>query len=175
MLVATGTHRPLGDAELRTLLPESLFDGRIAIVNHDCRDRESLRHLGRTARGTEVWVNRRYLDADLKILTGLVEPHFMAGVSGGAKAICPGLVGEAVTYGFHSAAMMADPGSRSLHLKDNPCYEEARAVAAMAGADFVVNATINRSQAPRRRLCGHARRGAPGGRVESCRRGRRGH
>ncbi len=146
VLVATGTHRPMSDAELRRILPAACFEGGVVIRNHDCRDRDGLRRLGRTARGTEVWINRHYLDADLKILTGLVEPHFMAGVSGGAKSICPGLVGEAVTYGFHSAAMMADPRSRSLNVRDNPCYDEARSVAAMAGSGFVVNVTINRSK-----------------------------
>ena len=146
ILVATGTHRPLTDAQLRSLLPDRLMDGRVTVMNHDCRDPAQLRLLGRTARGTEVWINRHYLDADMKILTGLVEPHFMAGMSGGPKSICPGLVGEKVTYGFHGAAMIADPRACSLNMDNNPCQEEARAVAAMAGSDFAVNVTINRGK-----------------------------
>jgi len=150
ILVATGTHHSLSENELRGFLPESVFNHSVIITNHVCTDRTSLRHIGRTARGTEVWINQHYLDANIKILTGLVEPHFMAGVSGGCKSICPGIVGEAVTYTFHGAAMMTDVHSDSLILEGNPCHEESLAVARMAGADFIVNVTINR----KRRLTG---------------------
>ena len=146
ILVATGTHRPMSDAELRQILPPSAFAPGVTVTNHRCTETAELRHIGRTARGTEVWINRRYLDADIKILTGLVEPHFMAGVSGGAKSICPGLVGEQVTYIFHGAAMMADARADSLLLEGNPCREESRAVAGMAGVDFIINATIDRNK-----------------------------
>ncbi len=150
ILVATGTHRAMEADELRRMLPESVFRAGIAVVNHDCRDAAALRRIGTTRRGTEIWLNRRYLEADLRILTGLVEPHFMAGVSGGPKSVCPGLVGEKATYVFHGARMMADPRSASLRLEDNPCQEEALEVATLAGVDFIVNATINRE----RRLTG---------------------
>ena len=143
ILVATGTHRPLSDAELRKLLPDSVFGGDISIANHSCTDGGMLRLAGRTARGTEAWINRRYLDADLKILTGLVEPHFMAGASGGPKSICPGLAGEALTRVFHGAELLADERSASLVLDGNPCHEESMAVARMAGADFIVNVTLD--------------------------------
>jgi len=146
ILVATGTHRPMTDAELRGLLTPAAFTPGVTVTNHRCTAAAELRHIGRTARGTEVWINRRYLDADIKILTGLVEPHFMAGVSGGAKSICPGLVGEQVTYVFHGAAMMADARADSLSLDGNPCREESRAVAGMAGVDFIVNVTIDRNK-----------------------------
>lgn len=146
LLVATGTHRPLTHEELQDLLPPDACDGTIELVNHRCTDVASLRFLGRTPRGTEAWVNARYLDADLKILTGLVEPHFMAGLSGGRKAICPGLVGEAATYVFHGAALMADERSDSLVLEGNPCHEEASAVARLAGADFILNVTLDREK-----------------------------
>ncbi len=143
ILVATGTHRPLTDTELRHMLPDRVFDGQICVTNHVCTDRAALRSLGRTPRGTEVSVNARYLDADIKILTGLVEPHFMAGASGGPKSVCPGLVGEEATYVFHGAELMADPDSTSLIMEGNPCQAEAMAVAEMAGVDFIVNVTLN--------------------------------
>ncbi|MCX7007536.1 MAG: nickel-dependent lactate racemase [Kiritimatiellaeota bacterium] len=146
ILVATGTHRPMTEAELRQILPPAAFAPGVTVTNHRCTETAELRHIGRTARGTEVWINRRYLDADIKILTGLVEPHFMAGVSGGTKSICPGLVGEQVTYIFHGAAMMADARADSLLLDGNPCREESRAVAGMAGVDFIVNVTIDRNK-----------------------------
>ncbi len=150
VLVATGTHRLMTTDELRGLLTPAAFHAGVEIVNHDCRDDASLRCIGNTRRGTEIWLNRRYLDADLKILTGLVEPHFMAGVSGGPKSVCPGLIGEKGTYVFHGARMMADARAASLQLENNPCQEEAMEVARKAGVDFIVNVTIGRD----RRLTG---------------------
>ncbi|MBI2441715.1 MAG: DUF2088 domain-containing protein [Lentisphaerae bacterium] len=146
LLVATGTHRPLAREELQRLLPSGVFDGSIELVNHCCTDTAGLRLVGRTPRGTQAWVNARYLDADLKILTGLVEPHFMAGLSGGPKTICPGLVGEAATYIFHGASLMANERSDSLVLEGNPCHEEALAVARLSGADFILNVTLDRQK-----------------------------
>ena len=146
ILVATGTHRPLSDAELRLLLPDSVFDGGVVVRNHSCTSTDELRLIGRTRRGTEAWINRHYLDAEIKILTGLVEPHFLAGASGGPKAVCPGLSGERLTYVFHSAEMLAHESARSLVLDGNPCQEEALAVARMAGVDFIVNVTLNKDR-----------------------------
>ncbi|NLG83886.1 MAG: nickel-dependent lactate racemase [Firmicutes bacterium] len=143
VLVATGTHRPLTEKELRAMLDPRVFKCGIRIKNHDCRDKAALAYLGTTARGSKVYVNREYLAADLKILTGLVESHFMAGVSGGRKAICPGLVGEETTYIFHGAEMLSSPQARDLVLEGNPCHEEALEIARMAGADYIVNVTID--------------------------------
>ena len=146
ILVANGTHRALSEAELRRFLPESVFANRMRVTNHVCTDRSQLRLLGRTRRGTEVWINRHYMEADIKILTGLVEPHFMAGASGGAKSICPGLVGQEATHIFHGAEMMSNSRASSLVLDGNPCREESQNVASMAGADFIVNVTLNRDR-----------------------------
>lgn len=154
VLVATGTHHALDEKALRALLPEAAFAPGIRVVNHDCRDRGSLRCCGRTSRGTEARVDTRYLDADIKMLTGLVEPHFMAGFSGGRKAICPGLVGLEATQVFHGPELMADPRSDSLVLDGNPCHEEALEVARMAGCDFLVNVTIEREKRLTGVFCG---------------------
>ena len=143
ILVATGTHRPLSGDELRAMLPAAAFADGVEVINHVCTDRDSLVRLGATPRGTEVWINRRYVEADVKVLTGLVEPHFCAGASGGPKSICPGMVGEDVTRVFHGAEILADPRSTSMVLDGNPCQQEARAVAAMAGSDFIVNVTLD--------------------------------
>jgi len=143
ILVANGTHRPLAEAELKKFLPAHIFKSGIPVINHLCREKRELRLIGRTPRGSEIWINRHYLDADLKILTGLVEPHFMAGFSGGRKSICPGLIGEESTYIFHGPQFMSDARSTSLNLKHNPCHEEALAMARAAGADFIVNVTLD--------------------------------
>ncbi len=143
ILVATGTHRGLTDGELRDMLDERVFEHGVAVINHDCRDQEDLVHLGRTQRGSEIFINRHYVEADIKILTGLVESHFMAGVSGGRKSVCPGLLGEQGTYVFHGAAMLADAAARDLVLEGNPCHDEALEVAKRAGVDFIVNVTLD--------------------------------
>lgn len=83
ILVANGTHRPLTESELREMLDPMVFEVNIPVLNHDCKDRANLISLGETSRGSRIWINRHYMEADLKILTGLVESHFMAGTSGG--------------------------------------------------------------------------------------------
>ena len=143
ILVATGTHRPLTDDELRSMLDQKVFDLGIPIINHDCKDAEHLTHLGVTSRGTQIYIDSYYIDADIKILTGLVESHFMAGASGGRKSICPGLVGETGTFIFHGPEMLDHPKSTDLVLAGNPCHEEALEVAKTAGADFIVNVTLD--------------------------------
>jgi len=143
ILVATGTHRPLSDQELREMLDTRVFDYRIPIKNHNCRDKNNLTYLGKTMRGSSVYINRGYMAADIKILTGLVETHFMAGASGGRKSICPGLIGEESIYIFHGAPMLASPNARDLIIDDNPCHQEALEVAKKAGADYIINVTLD--------------------------------
>lgn len=145
VLVANGTHRQLSRAELEAMLDPRVFRSEVQIINHDCRAEDDLVFLGTTRRGTETYVNKHYVQADIKILTGLVESHFMAGASGGRKSICPGLVGEKGTYIFHSAPILASPNARDLVLSGNPCHEEALEIAQMAGADFIVNVTLDHS------------------------------
>lgn len=146
IIVACGTHRPMEKSELHNILGGSAFQPGIEVINHIATDETMLRSIGSTERTPEVTVNRHYLDAELKIATGLVEPHFMAGFSGGRKAICPGICGQSVTYGFHSASILNEKGATSLVLEGNPCHEEAMRIARMAGVDFIVNVTLNSDQ-----------------------------
>lgn len=120
VLVATSTHRGLREQELRAMIDPAIFELGIEVVNHDCRETEMMCHLGRNARGTEIYIDSRYVEADIKILTGLVESHFMAGASGGRKSICPGLVGEAGTNIFHGPQMLEDLLATDLVLEGNP-------------------------------------------------------
>ena len=143
ILVATGTHRPLSEKELREMLDPRVFDYRIPIKNHNCRDKNNLAYLGKTSRSSSVYINRDYMEADIKILTGLVETHFMAGASGGRKSICPGLIGEESIYIFHGAPMLASPKANDLIINDNPCHQEALEVAKKAGADYILNVTLD--------------------------------
>jgi nickel-dependent lactate racemase len=146
ILVGCGTHRPMAEPELRDMLGDSAFQDGIEVINHVSTDEAMLRSIGKTDRTPDVKVNRHYLDAQLKIATGLVEPHFMAGFSGGRKAICPGVCGRSVTYGLHSASILNEERSTNLVLDGNPCHEEALRIARMAGVDFIVNVTIDNNR-----------------------------
>lgn len=143
VIVANGTHRPLSEAELEDMLGKDVFRSGIKIINHIASDDSMLRYIGSTRLISDIRVNKHYLDADLKIITGLVEPHFMAGFSGGRKAICPGICGQSVTNDFHSALILEDLNTASLVLQDNPCHEQSLQIAKMAGVDFLVNVIID--------------------------------
>lgn len=143
ILVATGTHRAVTESELRKMIDPKIFDMEIEIKNHKCKDKDNLVYLGKTSRDSEVFINKDYMESDIKILTGLVESHFMAGASGGRKSVCPGIIGEQSTYVFHGAKLLNSPDAKDLNLDENPVHEEALEVAKMAGVDFIVNVTLD--------------------------------
>lgn len=143
LLVATGTHRPMREEELKDILDPRIFSLGLEIINHDSRNPDDLVPVGRTELGGEILLSRFYIESDLKILTGLVESHFMAGASGGRKSICPGLLAEDSTYVLHSGPVLASPNARDLILEGNPVHEESLKVAKMAGCDFIINVTLD--------------------------------
>ena len=144
LLIATGMHHGMDEEEQRAMLDAYVFNHGIRIVNHDAKDPSALTDLGTTSRGSRILIDSRYVQGDLKIVTGLIESHFMAGASGGRKAICPGLIGEESTFVFHGPALMADRRSTNLVLDGNPVHEESLAFARAAGIDFLLNVTLNR-------------------------------
>lgn len=124
ILIATGLHRPnLGD-ELAELLGDGSLLNQVNVANHDATNEHDHIDLGKTGSGTPVLIDRRFLDADLKIATGLVEPHFMAGYSGGRKVVAPGVAHERTIRTFHSARFMEHPLSKQCQLDNNPLHEE---------------------------------------------------
>lgn len=143
ILIATGTHRAMSRAEIAKMVDERVLSSGVAIINHDGRDESQLVYLGDSSRGTRIMVNKLYVEADLKIATGLVESHFMAGASGGRKAVCPGIIGEGSTFVFHGVPLMADPAARDLNLEGNPVHLESLEVATFVGVDFLVNVTLD--------------------------------
>lgn len=148
LLVASGTHRPMREEEFRAMIDPRIFELGIAVLNHNCRDAEQLVFVGATSRGTRALINRCYVESDIRILTGLVESHFMTGVSGGRKSICPGLAGEETISAFHSAAYLNSPAARDLVLQENICHQEALEVAKLVAPDMIVNATLDKSYRP---------------------------
>lgn len=145
ILVATGTHRPSTPAEKTHMFGPDVVQ-RYPIVDHDATDSGKLRRVGTTASGTDVSINTYYLDADIKILTGEIKPHFMAGFSGGRKAICPGLANLETLQKFHSPQFLEHPCATNLVLDGNPCHQEATEVAERVGADFLINVTMNEAK-----------------------------
>lgn len=141
VLVATGLHRPTRDDELDRMLGPGLRR-QLRVTNHDAHDESSLRDIGQTSSGRPVLINRRYLDADVRITLGLIEPHFFAGFSGGAKLVLPGVAGEASILRNHDAEMIGHRNARWGTTAGNPIHREQREAARLAGCEFSLNVTI---------------------------------
>jgi nickel-dependent lactate racemase len=153
ILVATGTHRANTADELARMLGPEIA-ARYAVVNHDARDDASLAFAGRTASDVPIWLNRRWLDADVRITTGFVEPHFFAGFSGGPKMVAPGLAGLATTLVLHDARHIGHPHATWGVTEGNPVHDDVRAIARLTGVTFAVDVALNRDQAITRVFAG---------------------
>jgi lactate racemase len=145
ILIATGTHRGNTDAEIRAMLGDEVVE-RIRVVNHDARDRDSLVFLGNHGNDVPVWINRRWLEADVRITTGFVEPHFFAGFSGGPKMVTPGLAGLETTLVLHDAVRIGHPKAIWGITEGNPVHDDIRAAAAAAPPHFSLDVILNREQ-----------------------------
>ena len=145
ILIATGTHRVNTPAELEAMLGADALR-RYRVVNHDSRDDQSLVYVGRTSTGVPVHLNRLWIDADFRITTGFVEPHFFAGFSGGPKMVAPGLAGLSTVLVLHDAARIGHRGATWGIIEGNPIHDDVREIARMTGVDFAVDVTLNREQ-----------------------------
>ena len=143
ILVATGLHRPNEGDEMRELVGDDWVLNTVNIANHYARDDEAHVDVGTTSRGTRVKLDRRFVEADIRIATGLVEPHFMAGWSGGRKVIAPGVAHKETITTFHSARFMAHPRAANCVLDGNPLHEEQLAIVKMLGKVFALNTVID--------------------------------
>ncbi len=142
LLNGLGTHRFQTDAETRALLGDDIVEN-YRCLQHDCQDDQNLISLGETPMGNPVRVNRQYLEADVRILTGFIEPHFFAGFSGGPKAILPSLAGTESVFSNHSLKMIAHPKATWGITTGNPIWEEMRAVALSTEPTFLLNVALN--------------------------------
>jgi len=144
VLVATGLHRPNEGDELAALVGDPWVMQTVRVENHFARDGAAHADLGITPlRRTPVKLDRRFVDADLRIATGLVEPHFMAGYSGGRKVIAPGIAHEDTIRTFHSARFMEDAAAIQCNLAGNPLHEEQLAIVRMLGEVYALNTVID--------------------------------
>ncbi len=142
LLIATGIHRPNLGQELVELVGEKIV-AHYKIDNHFSRDLDSHAHLGTTSRGTPVWIDKRFVQADLKIAAGFIEPHLMAGFSGGRKLVVPGISSIETMKYMHGPKIMEHPQSREGVIEGNPFHDEALEIAKMTGVDFIVNVALN--------------------------------
>ena len=145
ILIATGTHRTNTRAELERMLGHDIV-AAYPVVNHDSRDDSSLAYLGDTRHGAPIYLNKKWLAADVRITTGFVEPHFFAGFSGGAKMVAPGLAGLKTVLVLHDAKRIGSPNATWGVIEGNPVQDDVREIARMTGVTFSIDVTLNRDQ-----------------------------
>lgn len=145
LFCATGTHRPATREELGTILGEEVMN-RFRIVQNDGNDPSLHQHVGTTASGNRILLNREILDYDLRILTGFIEPHFFAGFSGGGKALMPGMAHVDTIRTNHSIKNLENQKARWGHTSSNPLWEEVMEAAELAAPLFLLNITLNRDK-----------------------------
>jgi len=145
ILIATGLHRAATDAEIRAIVGNDIAS-RYRVVNHDARDLAAHRHLGSTARGTPVSIDRRFLDADIHITLGFIEQHIMLGFSGGRKLVAPGVAAQETIQVIHSPRFMREPLATEGSIDSNPLHAELLEIARMARHDFILDVTLTRDR-----------------------------
>jgi nickel-dependent lactate racemase len=143
ILVATGLHRPNEGDELRELIGNDDIFNSIRIENHFARDREAHIDLGFTSQNIPIGIDRRFYEADLRIVTGLVEPHFMAGYSGGRKVVAPGVAYQDTILKFHTAPILEHKNSANCVIKGNPLHEAQIEIIRTIGDIYAINVVID--------------------------------
>lgn len=141
----TGTHRDQTQEEFVQMLGEWVVNN-IRIINNRCHDKETLVNLGESKFGCDVYLNKDYVEADFRIVTGFIEPHFFAGFSGGPKGIMPGIAGIETIMTFHNARMIGDPRATWGNMEDNPVQDMTREINRLCKPDFMLNVTLNREK-----------------------------
>lgn len=137
-----GSHRHNTREELISMLGQEVVD-TIRVINHEAFDDKELVHVGRNSYGSEVYLNKTYVEADFRIVTGFIEPHFFAGFSGGPKGINPGIVGIKTIQDFHNAEMIGNPKSTWGVIEGNGVQDAATQNCLMAKPQFMLNVTLN--------------------------------
>ncbi len=142
LLNSTGTHRPNTPAELDVMLGQAIT-ARYRVVNHYCEHEDDLVPFGTTRSGAPALINRHAAEADVRILTGFIEPHFFAGFSGGPKALMPGVAGLKTIISNHGAANIGSPKATFGINEGNPIWDEMMEIALRVGPSFLLNVSLN--------------------------------
>src|SRR5262245_19531585 len=149
----TGSHRINTPQELATMIGTSIFE-RYRVVNHNSHDPATLKFAGRTKDGRQVLLNNEYVDADKRIVLGFIEPHFMAGFSGGYKGIFPAIADIDSIMHYHRAEVIGHPNSTWGVLEGNPTQAQIRENGSLLQLDFCINVTLNRHRQITQFFCG---------------------
>ena len=153
VIIGTGSHRANTPAELKEMLGAEIV-ARYRVVNHNSQDIQTMQPVGKREDGGIVCLNKEYVMADRRIVLGFIEPHLMAGFSGGYKAVMPGVADiDSILY-YHRASVIGDPRSTWGVLQDNPTQELIQKLGALAPADFCINVTLNRKRCITGFFCG---------------------
>jgi lactate racemase len=152
----TGSHRANTAAELATMVGADLL-ARVTVINHNSHDPAGLAAAGTGEDGEPVLFNREYVEADRRIVLGFIEPHFMAGFSGGYKAVFPGVADIDSIMRYHDARMIGHRHTTWGRLDDNPTQRRIRHDGALVPVDFCVNVTLNRDRQITQFFCGDVR------------------
>ena len=142
LINALGMHRPNTPEELERMLGREIVQG-YRIIQHDAQEPSQLAYLFTNGRGARVEVNSHYMAAEVRILTGFVEPHVFAGYSGGGKAVLPGIAGAEIVMSNHSGPMLAHPRATWCTVEGNPIFQEIREVALATRPTMLLNVTLN--------------------------------
>lgn len=153
ILIATGLHRPTEPHELIEIVGAEIASG-YRIEDHHGQVRDEHTYLGESPRGVPIWIDSRYVAAELKITVGLIEPHLMAGFSGGRKLICPGIAALETIKVWHGPDFLEHPNADCGILEGNPVHEENTWIARRAGCDFIVNVVIDAQRRPLKFVAG---------------------
>jgi nickel-dependent lactate racemase len=140
LLCATGTHRQATPQELEELVGPEIV-ARYTIIDHDAQSDDHVK-VGEVD-GVPVLLLRHYVEADVRIITGFVEPHFFAGFSGGPKAVCPGLAATETILEAHHPRRIADAGATFVTRRGNPVHDFVRAAVALAPPHYSIDVAIN--------------------------------
>jgi nickel-dependent lactate racemase len=145
ILVATGLHRAATEDEVTTIVgPEIAAAYRV--VSHDARALAQHRWLGATGRGTPVYIDERFMAADLHISLGFIEQHLMLGFSGGRKLVAPGLAAQETIKAIHSPKFMREPLATEGSIAGNPLHAELLEIARMARHDFILDVALTQDR-----------------------------
>jgi nickel-dependent lactate racemase len=155
ILIATGLHRPATEAEIVEIVGAGTA-ARYRVVNHNARELAEHGYLGATAAGTPVYIDRRFLAADLHITLGFIEPHLMLGYSGGRKLVVPGLAAQETIKVLHSPQFMREPLAVEGSIENNPLHRELLEIAALARHDFILDVALARDRRIAGVFAGHA-------------------
>ncbi len=142
LLNALGTHRPNTRSELEDLLTPSVVQN-YRVLNHEPENPAALQPFGVTSDGAPVLINSHLARADVRIITGFIEPHFFAGFSGGVKGIMPGVAGIQTVTSNHGFRHINHPNAAFGVTEGNPLWEELRDIALRVGPSFLLNVTLN--------------------------------